>query len=269
MYSISSTIAIFFVAILIGIIPTQLLAAEIQSCGKESIRTGQTLKGTGSEILLRTGPSEKFEKIINQKASSLVGKTWFISIDKSVTVYEECTQSGWSKIRVTEPEWLRESHRGWVPSKALRRQNLDSAVKGIEHVKATKYTIIHTITTQRYDGGVTYYVLIDPIDLKNDKFKDNIKSIIRDIVKKKGGKITIEFHDKIESLNISYKQYGDMSLKRPRNQREEEIEAVHFIAAFSGQLKTYAYFNTLDFFTVAFSDHPIVGKYGEQIEFNP
>jgi hypothetical protein len=123
-------IAKLFLVILIGTMPAQLTATDIQPCGKESTRTGQTFKGSGSDIFIRTGPGEKFGKIINQKATSILGKTQFISIDNSVTVYEECTQSGWSKINVTDPDWLRESHKGWVPSKTLRQQMKNP--KGVE-----------------------------------------------------------------------------------------------------------------------------------------
>lgn len=112
---------------LIGLSAVPLIAADIQPCGKESVRTGQTLRVTGSNIYVRAGPGEKFDKIINQKATSILKRTEYITIDNSVKVNEECTQSGWSKISVIELDWLRESHKGWVPSKALRDQKIDSS----------------------------------------------------------------------------------------------------------------------------------------------
>jgi hypothetical protein len=112
---------------LIGFSAASLAAAEVEPCGKESIRTGQTRLGTGSNIYIRTGPRENADKIINEKATRILKRTEYISIDHSVKVYEECTQAGWSKISVIEPDWLRESHKGWVPSKALRAQKIDSS----------------------------------------------------------------------------------------------------------------------------------------------
>jgi hypothetical protein len=112
---------------LIGFSAASLAAAEVEPCGKESIRTGQTRLGTGSDIYIRTGPRENADKIINEKATRILKRTEYISIDHSVKVYEECTQAGWSKISVIEPDWLRESHKGWVPSKALRAQKIDSS----------------------------------------------------------------------------------------------------------------------------------------------
>lgn len=132
-----------------------------------------------------------------------------------------------------------------------------------------RYEILHTVKDKRYDGGDEHYVLIDPVDLSTDQFKEDIKVLVRALVKEKGKKQSFEFHDSRESLDISYKQYGDMSLGRPRTSEEDKILAVHYIAAFSGQLETGIYKNTLQFFLATFKDNPDVGKYVETLEFNP
>jgi hypothetical protein len=111
----------FSFAALLGFSAVPLVAAEIEPCGKESTRTGQTRLGAGSEIYIRTGPRENADKIIKQKATRIFKRTEYIAIDNSATVYEECTQAGWSKISVIEPDWLREPHKGWVPSKNAAR----------------------------------------------------------------------------------------------------------------------------------------------------
>ncbi|NOZ65938.1 MAG: SH3 domain-containing protein, partial [Alphaproteobacteria bacterium] len=89
--------------------------------------TGKSYKIKGTEINVRQGPSTKDDKIINQKATAILHKTHYITIDNSVTVYEECSVGSWSKIRVTDPEWLTSSHRGWIASKFLRRKNVDAS----------------------------------------------------------------------------------------------------------------------------------------------
>lgn len=102
-------------------------AAPAQPCGVESAKSGQTLKVNGSDVVLHAGPSTKSEKLINQKATQILKTTQYLTIDNTVTVVEECNQAGWSRVRVTEPDWLRASHLGWVPSSALRGQKKDNS----------------------------------------------------------------------------------------------------------------------------------------------
>jgi len=103
------------------------------------------------------------------------------------------------------------------------------------------YEIIRT-SNVRVDGAVTYYVLIDPVDLSNDSFKEDIKEIIKKIVEEKGRKIDIEIFDKRDSLENGYKdenfveEIGD--LEEWDNWFTDEIIndlAIHCIASFGGQ----------------------------------
>lgn len=141
-------------------------------------------------------------------------------------------------------------------------------VKTVEEVKFPKYQIVHELANVRYDGGKNYYVLMEPADLKTDSFKEDVKKIVKKIVSEKGGKISIEIHDKKESLTVSYKQYDDKTLGRVRTKAEGEELALHYIASYSGQLEVDTYLNTLYFFPGAFADTPKVGKYVETIEFD-
>lgn len=105
------------------------LAADIQPCGAGSKVTGQVLRVNGTDVVLRAGPSTTTEKLVNEKASAILHSTEYLTIDKSVTVREECTQGGWSRVRVTDPDWLRDSHFGWVASTALRGQSKGASGK--------------------------------------------------------------------------------------------------------------------------------------------
>lgn len=107
--------------------PAPAVAASAQPCGPEDSKSGETLKVKGSDVVLHAGPSEKSEKLINQKATQILKTTQFLTIDNTVTVVEECNQADWSRVRVTEPEWLRASHIGWVPSNTLRDQKNGSS----------------------------------------------------------------------------------------------------------------------------------------------
>jgi hypothetical protein len=74
---------------------------------------------TEDEVILRSGPGEQFEKVINEKASEVMHDTEYAEVDKSVTVIVEETNQQWSKIKVIQPDWLTESHVGWVQTKYL------------------------------------------------------------------------------------------------------------------------------------------------------
>lgn len=132
-----------------------------------------------------------------------------------------------------------------------------------------KYEIVYTAINQRYDGGINYYVFIDPVDLSNNNFKNDIKNLIKKIVSDKSKKISVDICDKREVLDLVYKEYGDNSFTKPLTKDEENERAIHYIATFDGELKTGGYFNTLSFYAATFTDNPIVGKYVETIEFNP
>lgn len=107
------------------------VAGDMIECGSSSTKTGKTYKVNGSDINVRSGPGTNHDRIINQKASSIFKKNIYVTIDNTVTVYEECTQGEWSKVRVTDPDWLSNSHRGWVLSKFLRKKQTDAAGKEI------------------------------------------------------------------------------------------------------------------------------------------
>lgn len=104
-----------------------VMAASPVQCGPGSTKSGQTLKVNGSEVILRSEPNADSEKLINQRATEVLKKTHYLTIDNTVTVVEECTQGDWSRVRVKEPDWLQDSHIGWVLSSSLRGQKKDSS----------------------------------------------------------------------------------------------------------------------------------------------
>lgn len=136
-------------------------------------------------------------------------------------------------------------------------------------ISEPKYQMIYSID-KRYDGGTSYYILIDPVDLTNTGFMDDVKYIINKFVNEYGGKISIEIFDDRNVLELQYKLYGDLSLGRPLTNNEYQHAAIHYIAGFSGELETGLYLNSLYFFPSADSTNtPEVGKYITTIEYNP
>ncbi|OIQ79850.1 hypothetical protein GALL_384100 [mine drainage metagenome] len=80
----------------------------------------------GSEIFIRNGPGNNFSKIINKNATEAFKQTQYAQIDSSTKVEILDQEGEWSKIQVVEPEWLRGSHIGWVPTSCIKQSSLDS-----------------------------------------------------------------------------------------------------------------------------------------------
>ena len=129
-----------------------------------------------------------------------------------------------------------------------------------------RYELVYTLEGHRYDGGAMYYVLIPSINLADAKFKETIKAVIRDIVAKKGGKVSMEIYDSRSALA---RMYEISQSKRLRTTADERLVATHYPAAFDGQLDTQVYPNTLTFFPLCLTSTPTVGKYVDCVEFNP
>lgn len=73
----------------------------------------------GEAIPIRTAPGEKSKKLVNEKATKALGETHYCQVDYSTKVEVLETKNDWSKIKVVEPEWLSETHVGWIPSKYI------------------------------------------------------------------------------------------------------------------------------------------------------
>lgn len=116
-----------FAALMVVVLHSEAQAVTASSCGAGSTKSGQTLRVNGSDVVLRSAPNAKGEKLINQKATQFFKTTHYLTIDHTVTVIEECTQGEWSRVRVTEPDWLQNTHIGWVHSSSLRHPKKDSS----------------------------------------------------------------------------------------------------------------------------------------------
>lgn len=83
----------------------------------DSVSTFYTV--VGEDIAIRTGPGKKFATLINQKASDALRETQYCTVDQSMIVEILGKKSNWTSIRVIEPDWLKDTYVGWVPSEAL------------------------------------------------------------------------------------------------------------------------------------------------------
>lgn len=112
-------------------------------CDASTVLTGKKYNVIGSSINVRKGPGALYERIVNQRATDTLGSTQYISIDDSVTVYEECTKNGWSWVRVIDPDGLQDTHKGWIASKFIdKRQNIvgDKYERNISSSALSPYT---------------------------------------------------------------------------------------------------------------------------------
>lgn len=150
-----------------------------------------------------------------------------------------------------------------------KSENIIDKTAKIETIPIIKYEILKEVII-RYDKATSYFVLIDEVNLSNDKFKEEIKNLINKIVTEKGTKVSIEILDNKNALELMYKShYGANTLGRILNKSELAQLEIHSIASFSGELETDMYLNTLYFFPSASKNSQKVGKYSEIVEYNP
>jgi hypothetical protein len=112
----------------------------------------------GEDIIIRVGPGENFDKLINQKATEALGKTHYAQVDYTVKVTIEETNGDWSKIKVVEPDWLSSTHIGWIPSKSIIMEQKDDN-KLLEKLDPETYEIIktdHKSTVHNYHLLIKY-----------------------------------------------------------------------------------------------------------------
>lgn len=104
-----------------------LSAGVAETCEGGGIVTGDEVAVSGDTPLLST-PGKDAEKVINQKATDIMGHTEHQSLDATEKLKELCRQKEWSKVQVVEPDWLTDVV-GWVPVSALRSIEKDSSGK--------------------------------------------------------------------------------------------------------------------------------------------
>lgn len=134
--------------------PSQPSRSIPAACDASTVVTGKKYNVLGSGVNVRKGPGTSYEKIINQKATSILKTTQYISIDDTTTVFEECSKDDWSWIRVIDPDWLQDSHRGWVASKFLDK---GQDIAGDKYVRKISSSALSPYTKQGYPKTIAKY----------------------------------------------------------------------------------------------------------------
>lgn len=118
----------------------------------------------GENIVIRKGPGDNYDKLINEKASEALKEIQYAQVDYSVKIIINETNGDWSKIRVIDPEWLYYTHIGWIPTKCILKGNTDSE-SIIENLDSKDYEIIKT----SHDSSVqNFHVLIKQKEFDNE-----------------------------------------------------------------------------------------------------
>lgn len=152
------------------IISTLGLAVILTSCGSSSsdnsneqsasttsadnISASSNIFGIkGEEIIIRKGPGKKFDKIVNEKATEAMHKTQYATVDYSCKVREDETKDGWSKIVVVDPDWLSESHQGWIETKYIIKTD-EQATETITPRKTKIFNEVSQVQSKLSNVGI-------------------------------------------------------------------------------------------------------------------
>lgn len=108
-----------FFALVVSFFLPAYVNAETTKCSPQDTDLGGIEYAVTSTQHVYQGPSSSYKKIINQKASSVMGRAHFHVIDQSTTVKAMCMHDSYAYIRILTPSWL--THvEGWVESSSLR-----------------------------------------------------------------------------------------------------------------------------------------------------
>lgn len=134
------------------------------------------------------------------------------------------------------------------------------------------YKVCHSYKF-RFDGGISYYIYVNGCDYKSESFKQDIRAIVSDMVKKNGKKISIEIFNNEETMNNAfYKYYNQVTKQESRLLTKKEIRnnEHHYIAMFSGGGGAeYGFNNQLNFYPCTGPNSLVTKQYMSEEIYNP
>jgi hypothetical protein len=120
---------------------------------ERKISKAPTYYSVNSESSLYSEPSSKSPKLINKKATQALGEVYYMSIDKSCKVKILESSGDWSKIRVVDPNWLYDTHIGWVKTSVIDITDESDSATTDKFLENKDYQILYSKT----QGTVTNY----------------------------------------------------------------------------------------------------------------
>ncbi|MBT0626056.1 hypothetical protein KIH32_19255 [Pseudomonas fluorescens] len=106
------------------------IAVDRDQCTEDTVLSGVEYRPLRSSELYQARGLEG-QKVVNEKATKLLGEINYKAIDSSTRVFEECTYKGASFVRVVDPQWLI-GDKGWIPESVLKqKKNPENKYEGL------------------------------------------------------------------------------------------------------------------------------------------
>lgn len=121
-------------------------------------------------------PSLTSAKLINKKATQVLGETHYLSVDSSCRVLITDINEEWCKVLVWEPEWLRNSHIGWV-----KKDVIDLPCPNSKEEQKLENKDYQILSSKRHGKITTYRVLVRWTQVDENKLHTLAKSIKKKI----------------------------------------------------------------------------------------
>lgn len=100
--------------------PDHPAVAAKAACPPEAEPASRTLRITGRNVNIRTGPGVNFERTVIPKASAIAQKPVYATLSAPTKLLEECRMEGWSRISLMERLEGSEAYKGWVAHSFLK-----------------------------------------------------------------------------------------------------------------------------------------------------
>ncbi|MGI6243646.1 MAG: hypothetical protein ACOYJK_08975 [Prevotella sp.] len=145
------------------------------------------------------------EKVLNQKATDALAETTYCEISRECLVKILETKGDWVKIQVINPEWLQESHVGWVKKSCIE---IDEKNNQVIVQEGKDYEIM----LKEKKGTVTNYYIKNITCKLNDS---DLYRFAKAIKEQLGDECNIEIYasDKVKNLMTKYPLRGQEYIK--------------------------------------------------------
>lgn len=138
------------------------------------------------------------------------------------------------------------------------------------------YKIVAKTTSQRFDHKANYYIVIDPVDLSNDSFKQNVKLVLRAVAKTNGDpNFSADVFDDENTAKTAYQYDTNGSDATASDLRAHHAQAEqHEVAMYDGGIADAKSSAADDAYSIgwypsAFTSTPNVGRYVSFEQWKP
>lgn len=125
------------------------------------------------------------------------------------------------------------------------------------------YKVVVTTTSERpLDGKPSYYVVINPVDLSNDSFKQNVKLVLQALAKTNGSPdFTAYVYDDEAVANTAYSLNAADPFHKSTDQEGQHTVAMYLGGIDDGKVSTANSAYQIIWYPATYADTPNVSKY--------